>query len=67
MWRNDDFLKNVPVEDQKYFLQKTPASDKVLKLGDKIAQKFPVSILCKDLYFYYFDPTNFIFKDVHCS
>ena len=54
MWRNDDFLKNVPVEDQKYFLQKTPSSDKVLKLGDKIAQKFPVSILCKDLNFLLF-------------
>ena len=44
MMRNDDFLKNVPTDDQKYFVQKTTASEKVMKHGDKIAHKFPVSI-----------------------
>lgn len=43
MMRNDDFLKNLPIDDQKYFLKKTPASETVIKIGDKISQKFPVS------------------------
>ncbi|XP_071161707.1 TPR repeat-containing protein DDB_G0287407-like [Mytilus galloprovincialis] len=47
MMRNDDFLKNLPIDDQKYFLKKTPASETVIKIGDKISQKFPINRVVK--------------------
>ncbi|KAL4235832.1 hypothetical protein ACF0H5_004222 [Mactra antiquata] len=45
--RHDSVLENVPEPDQEYFLTRTPASDRLLCCGDKIAQKFPPARIIK--------------------